>query len=98
MNATIAARIGITIISSAESRTSSRSAMITPPTAMMGALTIIVRAICKKSWICCTSLVFRVISDGVPKRWISRAEKLWTRPNTAPRRSLPTPIEAREAQ
>jgi len=31
---------------------------------MIGAITIIVSAICRNSWICCTSLVLRVISDG----------------------------------
>ena len=48
-----------------------------------------VSATCRKSWICWTSFVLRVISDGVPKRFISRAEKDWTRAKTAPRRSAP---------
>ena len=43
--------------------------------AMIGALTRIVSAICRKSCTCCTSFVFRVMSDAVPKRFISRAEK-----------------------
>ena len=98
MKPTIAARSGMTTISSPERVTSVRSAMNTPPTNMIGALTIKVSAICMKSWICCTSFVLRVISEAVPKRFISRAEKPWTRPNTAARRSRPTPIEAREAQ
>ena len=98
MKATMAASAGMTTTSTAESCTSSRRAMITPPTAMIGALTIIVSAICRNSWICCTSLVLRVISEGVPNRFISRAEKSWTLPKTAPRRSRPTPIEASEAQ
>jgi hypothetical protein len=98
MKAKIAARTGTAKISTAESWTSARRAMITPPTAVIGALTIIVSAICMKSWICWTSLVLRVISDGVPIRFISRAENRWTRPNTAPRRSRPTPCEASEAQ
>ena len=64
-------------------------AMITPPTLMIGAITINVSATCKKIWICWTSLVLRVISDGVPNRFISRAEKDCTRVNTAPRISAP---------
>jgi hypothetical protein len=51
-----------------------------PPTHMIGAMTMRVSAICMNSWICCTSLVLRVMSDGVPKRFISRAEKPCTRP------------------
>ena len=58
---------GTTTTTSVESLTSSLSAMITPPTHMIGASTIIVRAICRNIWICWTSLVFRVMSDGVPK-------------------------------
>ena len=65
---------------------------------MIGAITIIVSAICKNSWICWMSFVLRVISDGVPKRFISRAENACTRVNTASRMSAPAPIATREAQ
>jgi hypothetical protein len=72
--------------------------MMTPPIIMMGAPTMTVSAICRKSWICWTSLVLRVISDGVPNVYISRDERCRTRANTEARRSRPTPIEARDAQ
>ena len=42
--------------------------------------------------------VFRVISEAVPKRFISRAEKFCTSAKTALRRSRPTPIETCEAK
>ena len=44
------------------------------------------------------SLVLRVISDGVPKRSISRAENACTRAKTAPRMSAPAPIATRDDQ
>ena len=83
---------------SGESAAPSLIARITPPTLMIGAITIIVSAICKKSWICWMSLVLRVINDGVPKRSMSRAENDCTRVNTASRMSAPTPIEVRDAK
>ena len=89
---------GTTTTMRIESRTSSLRAMITPPTAMIGASTIIVRATCKKIWICWTSLVLRVMSEGVPKWFISWAEKRCTALKTSSRTSLPTPIETREAK
>ena len=85
----MAAITGTMTTRSVDSFTFSRSAMITPPTAIIGALTKIVRAICRKSWICWTSLVLRVISVGVPNRFISREEKLCTCSNTA-RADIPT--------
>jgi hypothetical protein len=57
-----------------------------------------VSAICRKIWICWTSLVLRVIREAVPKLFISRAEKRSTRPKMAARRSRPTPIEVRAAK
>ena len=77
---------------------SSRRAMMMPPIARIGALTRIVSAICRKSCTCWTSFVLRVMSDAVPKRFISRAEKLCTRSKTAPRTSRPTPIDVCEAK
>src|SRR5487761_251591 len=76
MNPTIAAMIGRITKSSPDSWTSTRRAMITPPTAMIGAATSRVRAICRKSWICWTSLVLRVMSDAVPSWFSSRAENV----------------------
>jgi hypothetical protein len=76
----------------------SRRAMITPPTHMIGAMTTSISAICRNSWICWMSLVFRVISDGVPKPFTSRAENPCTRVNIAARRSAPAPMATRDAQ
>jgi len=60
-------------------------------------MTIMVRAICKKSWICWMSFVLRVISEAVPNLFMSRVEKACTRVNTASRMSAPAPIATREA-
>ena len=98
MMSTIAAISGTATTSRRESVTSSLRAMITPPTIMIGAAAMIVSAICRKIWICWTSLVLRVMREAVPKLFISRAEKRSTWPNTAARRSRPTPIEVREAK
>ena len=80
---------------SQESPTSSRSAMTTPPTLMIGAATSIVQLISTSICTCCTSLVLRVISDGAPNRATSRAEKRLTCPNSSARTSRPKPIAAR---
>ena len=75
-----------------------RSARMMPPMAVMGAeittLSIISTVICT----CCTSLVVRVISDGVPKRLTSTWEKLSTLRNRAPRMSRPNAIAVLEPQ
>ncbi len=42
--------------------------------------------------------MLRVISEAVPKLFMSRAEKRMTRLKTLARRSRPTPIEVREAK
>ena len=49
-----------------ESLASSRTAMITAPTAVMGASTIMVRPVMTSICTCWTSLVLRVMSDGTP--------------------------------
>ena len=54
--------------------TSSRRAMITPPTIMIGAATSSVQPSCTSICTWVTSLVMRVISDGAPKPDTSRAE------------------------
>ncbi len=46
-----------------------------PPMHMIGAVISIVAVNSTSSWICCTSLVVRVSSDGAPKRAVSCAEK-----------------------
>ena len=68
---------------SQESPTSWRSAMTMPPTHMIGAATSIVQDISTSICTCCTSFVFRVISDGAPNRFTSRAENSPTRWKTA---------------
>ena len=89
---------GTATASSGESAAPSLTANITPPTLIIGAMTMSVSAICTNSWICWMSLVFRVINEGVPKWSMSRAENAWTRENTAARMSAPAPIAVREAQ
>ena len=60
-----------------------------PPTARIGAMIIMLRPISTVIWTCWTSLVLRVMSDGVPK-WLSSAcEKLSTLRKMAPRTSRP---------
>lgn len=81
---------GTTASSTAESGTSCPSAMMMPPTHMIGADTISVNAISTSIWTCWTSLVVRVISEGAPKRPSSRAENDCTRSKTAPRTSRPS--------
>jgi hypothetical protein len=61
------AMTGTATASSGDSAEPSLTAMITPPTHMIGAMTIKVKPICENSWICWTSLVLRVISAGVLK-------------------------------
>ncbi len=66
-----------------------------PPTHMIGADTSSVKVITASIWTCCTSLVVRVISDGVPNRPTSRAENFCTRLNTACRTSRPSAMAVR---
>ena len=81
---------------SQDSPTSSRSAMTTPPTHMIGAATSIVQVSRTSICTCCTSLVLRVISDGAPNRLTSRAENSPTRWKIAARTSRPKPIAVRD--
>jgi hypothetical protein len=67
--------VGMAATSTTDSPRSSRTARITPITIVIGAATIIVVNITTTIWICCTSLVMRVISDGAPNLPTSRAEK-----------------------
>ena len=72
--------------------------MMMPPMAMIGAeimmLSIISTTICT----CCTSLVLRVMSDGVPKWLTSVCEKLSTLRKSAPRTSRPNAMATLEPQ
>jgi hypothetical protein len=95
MNATEASSAGIATASSQDRPRSSRIAMTTPPTIMIGAATISVHDIRTSIWTCCTSLVSRVISDGAPKCWTSRCENDPTRLKIAARTSRPNPIAVR---
>ena len=92
------AMTGTATTSRNESGPPSRMARMMPPTHMIGAMTMSVRAACTNTWTCWTSFVLRVMSEGVPKWFISRAEKPWTRVKTAPRMSAPNPIDTRDAQ
>ena len=46
-----------------------------PPIDMIGAVISMVQVSWTSSWICWTSLVVRVSSDGAPNRAVSSAEK-----------------------
>ena len=71
---------------------------MTPPTARIGAMIIMFRPIRTTIWTCWTSLVLRVMSDGVPK-WLSSAcEKLSTLRKMAPRTSRPNAMPVFEPQ
>ena len=72
--------------------------MITPPTAISGAVTMMVSAICRNIWTCCTSLVLRVMSVGAPRLFISRSENCCTARKVRPRMSRPTDMEVRDAK
>ncbi len=86
-SATDSASRGTATPTSQESPTSSRSAMTTPPTIMIGAETIIAAPMKTTCCTCVTSLVVREISVGAPKRETSWAEKSPTRAKTSARRS-----------
>ena len=92
---TMMASSGTATSSSEDSSTSWLRARRMPPTHMIGADTIRVNVSSASICTCCTSLVVRVISDGVPNRPTSRAEKACTRLNTAWRRSRPRPMAVR---
>ena len=74
---------GTQTTSSQDSPRSSRIAISTPPTIMIGAATIIVQVISTSICTCWTSLVLRVISDGAPIWATSRLQNVptrWNRP------------------
>ena len=77
--------------------TSSRVAITIAPTIMIGADTIMVKPSSTSICTCWTSLVSRVISDGAPKCWTSRAENDPTRWKISARTSRPKPIAVRAA-
>ena len=92
----IAATSTVTLTTMSQDRpTSSRSAMMMPPTQKIGADTISVNVSSASICTCWTSLVERVISDGAPNRLTSRAEKEPTRWKTAARASRPNAIAVR---
>jgi hypothetical protein len=96
MNPTEAASRGTATATSQERPTSSCRAMMIPPIIMIGAVTIMVRAMAVTVWICWTSLVFRVMREGAPKPATSRLEKSATRVNTADLSSRPSPMAVRD--
>lgn len=68
---------------------------MTPPTSMIGAITMIVSVIMTNIWTCWTSFVVRVMSEGAPNVRSSCSLKRWTRSKRAPRRSRPTAMAVR---
>ncbi len=68
-----------------------------PPIAIMGAMTIRVRPMAISICTCWTSLVFRVMRDGVPNRPISLWERLSTLRKSEPLTSRPMPMAVFEA-
>jgi hypothetical protein len=89
------ARTGTQTATSQDRPTSSRSAITTPTTQVIGAATTMAQLSTTSDCTCCTSFVVRLISDGAPKRASSRAENVPTRANTAARRSRPAAMATR---
>ncbi len=89
---------GMMTTSAVESGTSIRTAMMTPPIAVIGAMIIMFRPMATSCCICCTSLVFRVMSDGVPKKLTSVCENASTRRKMALRTSRPNAMAVLEPQ
>ena len=83
------ARSGMITISRADSATSSRTAMMIPPTAMIGAMIITLSAMTRTVWTCWTSFVLRVMRVGAPKWFVSACENDSTFWKIAPRTSRP---------
>lgn len=63
--------------------------MTTPPTSMIGAMTMMVSESSTSICTCCTSFVVRVMRDGAPNWPISWAEKRCTLVNSPARTSRP---------
>ncbi len=95
MSPTLTPSTGTMTSSSPESSTFSWSAMTTPPTSMIGAMTMIVRDSSTSICTCCTSFVVRVMRDGAPNWPISCAEKRCTFVNRPARTSRPNDIATR---
>ncbi len=85
-------RIGMLTASSQARPPSWRTAMTTPPMTVTGAARARLQAITTSIWTCWTSLVIRVMSEGAPKRFTSRAEKPVTRWKRPSRTSRPKPM------
>ena len=75
-----------------DSGTSWRSAMITPPTTMIGAEIIMVSARSRTGWTCWTSLVLRVIRLAAPNVLTSTCENVSTLRKMPLRTSRPKAI------
>ena len=95
MMPTITSRIGTETHTSQDSPTSSCTAMMIPPTDMIGTITMKFSAISTTIWTCWTSLVPRVIRVGAPKRPTSSAENRSTREYTERRMSRPMAMDTR---
>ena len=88
--------MGIATRMTVESVTLRRSAMMTPPMAIIGAMSTTLSIIRTTICTCCTSLVVRVMSDGAPNRLTSACENFCTRRKSAPRVSRPSDMEVLE--
>jgi hypothetical protein len=64
---TLSSSAGIETSRSSDSGPSSRTARITPPISVIGAVISMVNDMTTSSWTWVTSLVMRVISEGAPK-------------------------------
>ena len=82
-------RTGTATATSQNNPTSSRRAMMIPPTIMIGAINIMVRLMKTRVCTCITSLVLRVMSEGAPNLAISRLENSPTRWKIFERRVAP---------
>ncbi len=85
-------------MSAVESATSMRTAMMMPPMAVIGARIIMLSPMTTSCCTCCTSLVLRVMSDGVPKKLTSVCENASTRRKMALRRSRPNAMAVLDPQ
>ncbi|OPZ48158.1 MAG: hypothetical protein BWY92_01626 [Firmicutes bacterium ADurb.BinA052] len=98
MTPTTAPITGTMMMIDVERGTSWRIAIMMPPTHMTGAEIMMLRLINTAICTCCTSLVLRVISEGVPNWSTSACEKLCTLRKTSLRRSRPKDMAVLEPQ
>ena len=89
VNTTTTAMTGTTNSRIEDSFTSCLRHMTMPPMSRIGVVIMVRSSICMVCWSWFTSLVVRVMREGVPKRSRSDWEKAWTLVNRASRISRP---------